>query len=89
MPTSTSSPSCRQRSIPWSFLLVALAALSPAAEQILPVRMGTAIGAATLTDDKDASAGATIRLEQLDQGVSFANVPQGRKLAIRYASVDA
>ena len=72
-----------------SALIGVLSAMAPAAEQTFPVRLGTPIGAATLTDDKDASAGATMRLEQLDQGVSFAKVPQGKKLAIRYASLDA
>ena len=88
---STTSPSFRRPSVlPLvSALIGVLAAMVPAAEQTFPVRLGTPIGAATLTDDKDASAGATMRLEQLDQGVSFAKVPQGKKLAIRSAAVDA
>lgn len=64
-------------------------AMAHAEKQTFPIQTGKPIGDAVVTKDPEASSGQTIRLQKLDQGVTFDNVPAGKKLAIRYASVDA
>ena len=66
-----------------------LASPAHSENQTVPASSGKPIGNAVLTKDPEASGGETIRLQKMDQGVTFANVPAGKKLAIRYASVDA
>ncbi len=60
-----------------------------AGKQTFPVQSGKPTADAVLTKDPAASGGETLRLEKMDQGVTFASVPAGKKLAIRYASVHA
>jgi alpha-L-fucosidase len=65
----------------------AISAVMPE-KQIFEAEKAKLVGGASNVADKSASGGQSINLAKPGQGLNFENLPEARKLAIRYASVN-